>query len=79
MLRRFDVETTSKAPRGGLIDDLSILKIESTSKILRQIDVIISTWVRLLNLCHFDELSKWNFDIESIANQPGCVHWEATC
>ena len=29
-LRRFDVETTYKNPRGELIDILSILKIEST-------------------------------------------------
>ena len=28
---RFDVETTSKSPRGKLIDILSILKVESTS------------------------------------------------
>ena len=28
---RFDVETTSKNPRGKLIDILSILKVESTS------------------------------------------------
>ena len=44
---RFDVETTSKNPRGKLIDISSILKVESTSKFPGRIDVIISTWIRL--------------------------------
>ena len=46
-LPRFNVETTSKNPRGKLIDILSILKVESTSIFPRRIDVIISTWIRL--------------------------------
>ena len=46
-LRRFDVETTYKNPRGELIDISSILKVESTSKFPRRIDVIISTWILL--------------------------------
>ena len=46
-LRRFDVETTQKNPLGELIDILSILKIESTLKYPRRIDVMISTWIRL--------------------------------
>ena len=46
-LRRSDVETTQKNPRGELIDISSILKVESTSKFPRRIDVIISTWIRL--------------------------------
>ena len=41
--RRNDTEN----PRGELIDILSILKVESTSKFPRRIDVIISTWIRL--------------------------------
>ena len=27
-------------------------------------------------ICHFNELSTWNFDIESMANRRGCVHWD---
>ena len=27
------------------------------------------------NLCHFDKLSMWNFDVKSMANRRGCVHW----
>ena len=46
-LRRFDVETTQKNPRGELIDISSILKVESTSKYPRRIDVIVSTWIRV--------------------------------
>ena len=46
-LCRFDVETTLKNPRGELIDLSSSLKVESTSKIQRRIDAIISTWIRL--------------------------------
>ena len=46
-LRRFDVETTQKNPRGKLINILSIFKVESASKFPRRIDVIISTWIRL--------------------------------
>ena len=46
-LRRFDVETTQKNPRGKLINISSILKIEFTSKFPHRIDVIISTWIRL--------------------------------
>ena len=49
-LRRFDVETTQKNPRGELIDISSILKVESTSKYPRRIDVITSTWIRLSKL-----------------------------
>ena len=52
-LRRFDVETTQKNPRGELIDISSILKVESTSKYPRQIDVIISTWIRLSKSMEF--------------------------
>ena len=33
--------------RGKLIDILSILKVQSTSKFPRRTDVIISTWIRL--------------------------------
>ena len=36
-----------KNPRGEFIDISSILKVESTSKFPRQIDVIISTWILL--------------------------------
>ena len=36
-----------KNARGKLVDICSILKIESTSKFVRQIDVMISTWIRL--------------------------------
>ena len=43
-LRRFDVETRQKNPRGELIHISSILKDKSTS---RRIDVIISTWILL--------------------------------
>ena len=25
-------------------------------------------------ICHFDELSMWNFNVESMANRRGCVH-----
>ena len=46
-LHRFDIETTQKNPRGELIDVSSILKFESTSKLLRRHCVIISTWIRL--------------------------------
>ena len=46
-LCRFDVETTLKNPCGKLIDISSIVKVESTSKFARRIDVIISTWIRL--------------------------------
>ena len=48
-LLQFDVETTSKNPRGELIYILSILKVESTSKFPRRIDVIISTWIRSMS------------------------------
>ena len=41
--RQFDVETTLKNPRVELIDILSILKVKTTSKSSRWIDVIIST------------------------------------
>ena len=40
--RRFDIEATYKNSLGALIDILSILKVESTSKFPRWIDVIIS-------------------------------------
>ena len=46
-LCRFDVEATLKNPCGKLIDISSIVKVESTSKFARRIDVIISTWIRL--------------------------------
>ena len=46
-LRRFDIETTQNNPREELIDVLSILKVESTSKFPCQIDVIISTLIHL--------------------------------
>ena len=46
-LRRFDVETTQKKPLGELINVLSFLKVESTSKYPRRIGVIISTWIHL--------------------------------
>ena len=46
-LRRLDVEITSKYPGGELIDIFSILKVESTSKFPRRIDVTISRWIRL--------------------------------
>ena len=36
-----------KNARRKLVDICSILKIESTSKFARRIDVIISTWIRL--------------------------------
>ena len=44
------VETTSKNPHGELINILSILKVESTSKFSRGIDVIMSMWIRLSKL-----------------------------
>ena len=47
-LRRFDVETTQKNRQGELINISSTLKVESTSKFPRRIDVIISTCIRLL-------------------------------
>ena len=47
-LRRFDIETTQKNPGGELIDISSILKVESTSKYPRPVDIIISQWIRLL-------------------------------
>ena len=28
------------------------------------------------NRCNFDELSTWNFDVESMVIRRGCVHWE---
>ena len=46
-LRQFDVETTKKNPRGELIDILSLLKVEFTSKFSCRIDGIISTLIRL--------------------------------
>ena len=46
-LRWFDTKIAEKNPRGKLIDISSILKAESTSKFLRWINVIISTWIRL--------------------------------
>ena len=46
-LRRFDVETTYKNPRGQLTDISSILKVESTLKCSHRIDVIMSTWIHL--------------------------------
>ena len=46
-LCRFDLETKKKNQHRGLIDISSILKVESSSKFLRRIDVIISTWIRL--------------------------------
>ena len=46
-LHRFDIETTQENPRVELIDVSSILKVESTSKFSRRIDVIISTRIRL--------------------------------
>ena len=46
-LRRFDGEQLKKNAGGKLSDISSILKVESTSKFPRQIDVIISTWIRL--------------------------------
>ena len=51
--RRFDVERTWKNPRRELIDISSILKVESKSKFPRRIDVIISTWIRLLKSMSF--------------------------
>ena len=39
--------TTQKNPLGELIDISSILKVESTLKYPRRIDVVISTWIRL--------------------------------
>ena len=49
-LRRFDVKTTLETPRGELIDISSILKVESTFKLPRRIDVLISTWIRVSKL-----------------------------
>ena len=46
-LRRFDVETRQKNPRGELIHISSILKDKFTSKLPRRIDIIISTWILL--------------------------------
>ena len=42
------------------------LKVKSTSKWPRRIDVIIFTLIRL---------SKSNFDLESMGNRRKCVHW----
>ena len=54
MLGNNTMETAStevtSIPRGELIDILSILKVESTSKFPRRIDVIISTGIRLSKL-----------------------------
>ena len=52
-LRRWDVEATSKYPRGELIDISSILTVESTSKFPRRIDVTISTWIHLAKSMSF--------------------------
>ena len=43
-LRRFEKR------RGEIINVLSILKVESTSKFPPRIDVIFSTWIRLSKL-----------------------------
>ena len=64
-LGRFDVEKTWKNPHGELIDISSILKVESTSKYPRRIDVIISTWTRL---------SMW-IELSTMANRRRFVHW----
>ena len=34
------------------------------------------SWLAFQNRCNFDELSTWNFHVESMANRQGCVHWE---
>ena len=47
-LRRFDAETTQKNRQGELINISSTLKVESTSKFPRRINVIISICIRLL-------------------------------
>ena len=60
-LRRFDVETTKKNPRGELIDISSILKVESTLKFPRRIDVIISTWIRLSKSMKFRRIFHVEF------------------
>ena len=49
-LRRFNIETTLKNPCGKLINISSILKVESTWKFPRRIDVIISIQIRLSKL-----------------------------
>ena len=46
-LRRFNIETTSKKPRGEFIGISSILKVESKSSYPRRVDVILSTRSRL--------------------------------
>ena len=56
-LRRVDVETTSKNPRGELIDISPILKVESTLNFPRRIDVIIPRGFTFQNRCNSEQLS----------------------
>ena len=52
-LRRFNVETTWKNPRGKSINISSILKVESTAKFPHRINVTVSAWIRLSKLMWF--------------------------
>ena len=74
-LRRFEVETTSKNPCGELIDILSILKVEPCQNLHLKSMSYLPRGFAFQNLCYFDELSSWNFDVQPMANRRGCVHW----
>ena len=72
-LRRFDIERTQKNPRGKLIDISSILKVESTLKFPRRIDVIISTWIRLSK--SMKSRRTFNVEFRRPIDRRRCVHW----
>ena len=71
-------QTTSKSPRGELTDISPILKVESTLNFPRRIDVIIPRGFTFQNRCNSEQLSTWNFDVESMAIRGECVHWDVS-
>ena len=75
------METASKEPknpRGELIDISPIFKVESTLNFPRRIDVIIPRGFTFQNRCNSEQLSTWNFDVESMAIRQECVHWDVS-
>ena len=50
-------------------------KVESTSKFLRRIDVIVSKWFRPSKSMKSRRTFRVKFDVETMANRRRCVHW----
>ena len=73
------VDLTSKRQRKIHVENSSIFRRFWKSNPDRNIHVesmsYFSRRFGFQNRCNFHELSTWNFDVESMANQWRCVHW----